>query len=142
MAGELGEKRAFEEVFESKAPRLPQGIRKYIRRLKEEDQIDEALRVSREQGEKKKLHIKREERLQVAVGNILDTGDPEIVVSEAATASWLLEDGEVEKGKDYDAKARTADLAELYELNPDLEGHLENVLSEVRDEALRIKTAS
>ncbi|OGM21467.1 hypothetical protein A2714_03340 [Candidatus Woesebacteria bacterium RIFCSPHIGHO2_01_FULL_38_9] len=141
MAGEFGENRDIEELLASKEGRLPKGIRKYIRRLKEEGLLDRALRVSREQREKRKPYIKREERLQVAVGKILDMKDPKVVVVEAAVATWLLQDGEAEEGTTYDSVARIADLDEIYELNPDLETHLEVAMPEAREEALRIRRA-
>jgi len=86
----------FESNLDSKEPKLPAGIRKYIRRLKEDGNWDEAMEVrKREIGKRITRGQVINNQLNVSIRTLVDSDDPVQQYVHQIRATWLLESGDV-----------------------------------------------
>lgn len=125
--------RDLERLVTQKEPRLPQGIRKYITRLKAEGQWEKAMEVAREAKEQKfkiREGISEVDLLHLTIRQILETDDPTTQAEQEVRAIWLLYATGV-----IGSKEKTDELlATLDSKSPDLKAFLEGRLSDIRDE--------
>lgn len=136
-APEEAEKQHPEELLTAKELRLPVGVRRRIRRLKEQGMQEKAIGYRRGEVEKairkrkgKTKMQKAEEILDETIKQIVESDDPEKQGESLATATWLADFvGE------STAEERAEDLSKILQEHPELEGKL----SSIRDKVLEIK---
>ncbi len=121
-----------EKLIDQKEPRLPKGIRRYIRGLKAEGKLVEAMKVT--EHERKKKGLTREQKakaeLKQTIGKMIQTEDLKIEATEEVRAIWLLHaTGEIT------AEEKTTELLETIDSKPpDIQAYLTPRLSGIRDE--------
>lgn len=116
-----------ERKFEEREFKLPNGIRKYIRRLKQEGKLSEALRVKSESTEKKRTARQRlQDKLDENSITAIVSDDPQKQALSEFTATWLLSlTGEIS------TEERQVDLGKVYDTHPDQEDNLSAVASSI-----------
>lgn len=125
--------KSLDERLLSKEPRLPQGIRKHIRRLKEDGKLEEALRFARSQRDKKVRSLNAVGRLKEDVAIILESDDPKQEAVAAIEATWALS-----RLGDLEPSQRSADIMATLDNYPEIAGSLELELPKLRDEMQNI----
>lgn len=122
-----------DERFLSKEPRLPQGIRKHIRKLKEDGRLEEALRFARSQRDKKTRSLNAVGRLKEDVAIILESDDLKQEAVAVIEATWALSRlGDLKPGE------RSADIMATLDNYSDIADALELELPKLRDEMQNI----
>ncbi len=103
-------------------PRLPQGIRKHIRRLKEEGRLEEALRFKEESRKKKTPKQKLEDETFKNLKQLLISNDPEQQSTAAFRLTHILGmTGETTMSE------RHADLYGIHQTWPEQGRHLNDI---------------
>lgn len=130
-------------LLDHKGPRLPSGIRKYIRRLKEEGELDKAMALAKELREKKregliKTRTRPQEELNIAVLDILESEseDPRDCASKAARVVWYrFATGDIDNTEE-----REEQLGEIFEsVPPEEQDAFGEELAGIRDEAMGLR---
>lgn len=130
-------------LLDHKGPRLSSGIRKYIRRLKEEGGLDKAMALARELKEQKRkrlIRTKAHEELKIAVLDILESnGDPVDFAKKEARIVWLR----YAAGDIDNTQERQEELGEIFEsVPPDKQVAFGEEVAKIRDEAMSLRPRS
>ncbi len=111
-----------DKKFAEREQRLPHGIRKYIRRLKEEGQLQEAMIVRERAVEvKRNAREKLMDKLNKDVRNAILSDTAEERAFGEFEATWILA-----QTNEIDENQRRSDLGQVYENYPDLDKVLES----------------
>ena len=103
-------------------PRLPQGIRKHIRKLKEEGKLEEAIRFKEEARKKKTPKQKLEDEKYKNLKQLIISGNPEEQASAAFRLTHILGmTGETTMSE------RHADLFSIHQTWPEQGSHLNDI---------------
>ncbi len=110
-----------EQKFKARELRLPNGVRKYIRRLKEEGLFQEAMKVRQSEiGKGKSVGERLTERLNLDVRTVIVSDSEKERALGEFDATWILsQTGEI------DPSMRMADLNQIYRTYPQQEELLE-----------------
>lgn len=110
-----------EQKLSDREPRLPKGVRKYIRRLKEDGLFQEAMKVRQSEiGKKKSAGERLAERLNADVRTAIVSDNEKDRALGEFDATWILsQTGEI------DPHTRMADLDQVYRSYPQQEDILE-----------------
>lgn len=120
MSRETIDPNGLEKKFSEREMRLPSGVRRHIRRLKEEGKLEEALRIRTESTERKRSARERlEEKLNDNLRDALISDDPKAQALGAFTSTWILN-----KTGDIPDDERQADLATVYRNWPEQDNAL------------------
>jgi hypothetical protein len=121
-----------EGLVAHKEVKLPSGIRKYIRRLKAEGRLEEAMSVGRQtrQNKSQRREDKARAQLHQSIFDLLTTDDPETDGVTTIKAIWLLyATGEI------DPDERLEELqASLDAMTSPIRAQIEARLVEIRDQ--------
>ncbi len=104
-----------EKKLSERELRLPKGIRKYIRTLKEQGKLKEAMKVRREELEKKKsAREKLQDVLNLEIAESILSDNDKIQALSKFRATWILsQTGEI------DPRERIADIENIYREHPE-----------------------
>ena|SRR5258708_38428439 len=121
-----------EQKVEDRLGKLPNGIRKHIRRLKEEGKLEEALKVRKEAVERRSAQQKLEDKLNDSLRQAILGNEEEQAIGEF-TATWIIA-----KKDNLTPEERIADLQSVYDNHPKEDKLLEESASKIRDEVSKL----
>lgn len=111
-----------EHRFADRELKLPKGIRKYIRRLKQEGKLEEAFRVKKESTERKRsARDKLNDKLNENLRDVVLSDNPEQRALGEFTTTWMLS----KTGEIPTLEERRADLEQVYRSYPEQSDTLE-----------------
>ncbi len=136
MSIEQADKPNFEVLLEKKEPRLPKSVRTYIRRLKQDGNLQQALTVRETAIKTKRTRDqKAQDELDKTVSEMLITQNPNLEASRTVKTIWLLY-----ATGDLTQKQRNDEINDfLNSLNnkaPEIVSYLDTVLPNIRDEVI------